>query len=45
MMPSAKTPMRASAPPVNIDRMPPMPVAASSMNCRSARPSMPGTGM
>ncbi len=45
MMPSAKTPMRLSAPPVNIDRMPPIPDAASAMNERSAAPSMPGTGI
>ena len=38
-------PMRLIAPPVNMLRMPPMPVAAWSMNWRSAPPSMPGTGM
>ena len=45
MMPSAKMPIRPSAPPVNIDSMPPMPWLAPSMKSRSAAPSIPGTGM
>ena len=45
MMPSAKTPMRPIAPPVNMLRTPPRPAAAWSMKDRSALPSMPGTGM
>ena len=36
MMPRAKIPMRPSAPPVNIDTMPPMPWPACSINWRKA---------
>jgi hypothetical protein len=45
MMPSAKMPIRLSAPPVNMFSTPPRPAAAWSKNSRSSLPSMPGTGM
>ena len=45
MIPSANTPIRPIAPPVNMFSMPPMPVDAASTNSLNATVSIPGTGM
>ena len=44
-MPRANIPILPSAPPVNIESIPPIPVWACSINSRKAAPSMPGTGI